>query len=219
MMRRRLRGFLLGLIVLLAAALAWQELSGPEPLPAPAPAGDRHWQPPELQPWSLPPLEAFRPVLDRPLFNPDRQPVELAQAAAQDGAEKPAEAEPAPPAEPLDVVLRGVILLPEHRIALLEAGKDRKPMRVREGEPLKGELSQWKLKHLAARSARFEHLDDGREQEVKLQVYNESLPVAPGGKKAGNASRKAAQGKKSASGLDPEEIRRKVAERRARGTG
>ncbi len=221
MMARNLRLLLIGLITLLAGGLLWQELSGPAPLPEPVARQD-HWALPELAPLEMPPLTAYEPMLQRPLFNPDRKPVELPDPSGTAG--QPGEAAQETPPQPLEVVLRGVILLPEHRIALLEDSKGKQKLRVREGEPLKGELGQWTLKALSPRSALFVQQGTGREEEVKLQVYGKPLPAASGGKTArnGNGKKKAgkttgkSEKKKSASGLDPEEIRRKVAERRAR---
>ncbi len=216
---RPLRMILIGLIALLAAGLLWQELSGPPELPQP-PARQNDWSMPALQSLTMPPESAYEPLLQRPLFNPDRKPVEIADSGTQNGEPGSDSVDNTPP-QPLEVVLRGVILLPEHRIALLEDSKGKHSMRVREGEPLKGDLSEWKLDQLHPRSARFIQTRTGREEEVKLQVYGKPLPASSSGK---TTKKPAATGKRennpskkgSASGLDPEEIRRKVAERRAR---
>ncbi len=218
---RPLRMILIGLIVLLAGGLLWQELSGPPELPQ-APPRQSDWSLPALRPLAMPPESEFESVLQRPLFNPDRKPVEIADNGLQNGSQGGDGVNNTPP-QPLEVVLRGVILLPEHRIALLEDSKGKHSMRVREGEPLKGDLSEWKLEKIHPRSARFVQTRTGREEEVKLQVYGKPLPATQGGKTAKNPSGKKtgetgskSEKKKTASGLDPEEIRRKVAERRAR---
>ncbi len=219
---RGLRLVLVALITLLAGGLLWQELAGPEPLP-PVPIRADDWTLPQVEEVRIPPLEHYEAMLARPLFNPDRKPVDMGEQGDVPG-DKPGEVVEKEPPQPLEIVLRGVILLPEHKIALLEDSKGTQHMRVREGDPLKGDFSQWTLVELNARSAKFRQEGTGHEEELRLQVYGKPLPAAAqtvqadkngkGGKRGNPPGKK--QTGKSGSGLDPDEIRRKVAERRAR---
>lgn len=79
------------------------------------------------EPFALPPAQAFRNVIERPLFHASRQPIvsEAPAATAITAADKP------------DFVLRGTIVVAGgERLALLEAGGTQKT--VRQGDNLQG---------------------------------------------------------------------------------
>jgi hypothetical protein len=75
----------------------------------------------------VPPLAAYAPVVERPLFSPSRRP--------------PVAAAPSPavaPARGGELTLRGVVLSPHKRIALIETEGAREPRWLAEGETLQG---------------------------------------------------------------------------------
>jgi general secretion pathway protein N len=125
--RRRLTPALGILAVLLAALLIalwagvgrgahWHDNAAPPPLP-PARAA--------TPPPSVPPLENFANVWEKPLFNPDRKPI----AAPAGGTNN---------ANTGDLELTGVIMLPGLHIALLREKNSGRTLRVREGQNANG---------------------------------------------------------------------------------
>ncbi|MGN6730022.1 MAG: hypothetical protein ACTHJG_09355 [Rhodanobacteraceae bacterium] len=125
--RRRLTPALGILAVLLAALLIalwagvgrgahWHDNAAPPPLP-PARAA--------TPPPSVPPLENFADVWEKPLFSPDRKPI----AAPAGGTNN---------ANTGDLELTGVIMLPGLHIALLREKNSGRTLRVREGQNANG---------------------------------------------------------------------------------
>lgn len=125
--RRRLTPALGMLAVLLAALLIalwagvgrgahWNDNASPPPLPparaaTPAP--------------SVPPLEQFANVWEKPLFSPDRKPIAVPAGSGEN-------------ANSGDLELTGVIMLPGLHIALLRAKNSGHTLRVREGQSTNG---------------------------------------------------------------------------------
>jgi len=124
--RRRLTPALGILAVLLAALLIalwagvgrgahWNDNASPPPLP-PARAA--------TPPPSVPPLEQFADVWEKPLFSPDRKPI-----AAPAGSSNTSTG---------DLELTGVIMLPGLHMALLREKNSGRTLRVREGQSANG---------------------------------------------------------------------------------
>lgn len=125
--RRRLTPALGILAVLLAALLIalwagvgrgahWNDNASPPPLP-PARAA--------TPPPSVPPLEQFANVWEKPLFSPDRKPI--AVPAGSNGNTSAG-----------DLELTGVIMLPGLHMALLREKNSNRTLRVREGQSANG---------------------------------------------------------------------------------
>ncbi|HET7556977.1 MAG TPA: hypothetical protein VFK08_02750 [Rhodanobacteraceae bacterium] len=125
--RRRLTPALGMLAVLLAALLIalwagvgrgahWNDDASPPPLP-PARAA--------TPPPSVPPLEQFANVWEKPLFSPDRKPI--AVPAGSNGNTSTG-----------DLELTGVIMLPGLHMALLREKNGGRTLRVREGQSANG---------------------------------------------------------------------------------
>lgn len=125
--RRRLTPALGLLAVLLAALLIalwaglgrgahWNDDASPPPLP-PARAA--------TPPPSVPPLEQFANVWEKPLFSPDRKPI--AAPAGSNGNTNTG-----------DLELTGVIMLPGLHMALLREKNSGRTLRVREGQSANG---------------------------------------------------------------------------------
>jgi general secretion pathway protein N len=115
-------------------------------------------------------LDQYAIVGERPLFNADRRPIPVPDAAPADGNAPP------PPA-PLDVVLTSVILSGDVKIGIFLDKKSNKSQSVRVGANLAGEQSGWKLVELAPRKAVFEG-PTGR-NEAELRVFDGQGGEAP----------------------------------------
>jgi general secretion pathway protein N len=112
--------------------------------------------------------ERYKLIEDKPVFNEDRKPT------PPDG---PKPTEGGGPAQPLAVVLTGVILSGDLQMALLKDNANQKPMRIRLGTPLEGSQSAWKLVELKPRAAIFEA--GGQRQELALATYDKALTPPP----------------------------------------
>lgn len=111
----------------------------------------------------LPDFSLYREIAERPLFTNDRKPRPI-------DAKGPEIAGDAPPPQPLNATLLGVLLDPDHRVAILRDNSSSSVMRVRQGMPLPGDLSGWTLQELEPRKAIF---DGGPQQgtaELKLDM-------------------------------------------------
>lgn len=112
-------------------------------------------EPVKMQPWAQ-----YAELTQRPLFNESRAPEADKNAATA--------AENAPAAVPaLNVTLTGVILTEKLRMAIVTDPAKGSSQRVREGQPLEGEMAGWTLVELKPRMAVFEGAGAGR-QELEL---------------------------------------------------
>jgi hypothetical protein len=73
-------------------------------------------------------LEDFPEILERPVFTASRRPPERREQTAE-------------PAQPLTVVISGILITPDSRMALVSPAKDQKPLRLRVGDAIQG----WKV--------------------------------------------------------------------------
>lgn len=183
----------------------------------------------QVQPFSMPAEEAYVAIAERPLFAPDRRPPLVEDTALVD--EGPVEE----PVAPLDVRVRGILITDTVRVANVEPAGGGKPMRVREGEPLEGELADWTLRSVEPRRLVFVD-PDGRESAVDLVTHTADLKAGPapqGPSSAAAAREKLDPAVAGLIGAKPEEgaeqageealsqeekaaeIRRRIAERRA----
>jgi general secretion pathway protein N len=110
---------------------------------------------------TLGPLEMYAAAANRPLFYPDRKPERARVANGGNGADAP---------QPLNVLLTSVILTPSLRMAIVRDVASGKSLRVREGQPLEGGPSGWKLVAVSPRQAVFES-EQGR-TTLDLRVFN-----------------------------------------------
>ena len=81
--------------------------------------------PPELQ-FSMRPVEDFDAILERPLFSPNRRP------PAIEALESP------PPNSDVTFTLKGILIDEDVRIALFRAQRNKKILRLREGDMIEG---------------------------------------------------------------------------------
>lgn len=70
-------------------------------------------------------LEDFSEILERPVFTASRRPPERREQAGE-------------PAQPLSVVISGILITPESRMALMSPVKDQKARRLRVGDTIQG---------------------------------------------------------------------------------
>jgi general secretion pathway protein N len=167
----------------------------------------------KLPPWP----EYGTDMLTRPLFNEDRKPSPVKEKGA-------GQAE----AQPLKGSLTGVIIAGELKLAMIK-DESNKTMRIRPGQNLPGEQSAWKLVEVRPRSAMFEAPGLGQ-QELKLQVSDKPNAPTQSSPAQAAAPEKPQQGglvqgapandpfygqlKQPPSDVNPDEIRRRIEERR-----
>lgn len=114
----------------------------------------------------LPPRTAFAQIEAHPLFNPDRQPTEAGEGAADAMA-----AEDAAPTSPLTVALTGIIVDEAHgvRIAMLQDQARNQAVALRVGMPLEGDQSAWTLVEVHPRKVVFRNPAD-ETAEIELET-------------------------------------------------
>lgn len=122
-----------------------------------APEGD----PVAMRPWS-----EYGEVLSRPLFNESRAPE----------ATEPSGPGPEAAASALNVVLTGVVITKDLKIAIVKDNESGKSMRVKLGQPLEGSQAGWTLAELKSRGAVFDGAQLGR-QELELTVDTKGAPA------------------------------------------
>jgi hypothetical protein len=140
-------------------------------------------QPAELEPELTQPMQQiefklpefatqYYEIAQRPLFTNDRKPRPIDDKASATAATE------APPV-PLNATLLGVLIDPDHQVAILRDNASSTVMRVRQGMPLPGDLSGWTLQELEPRKAIF---DGGAQQgtaELKLDMSKTPVAGAP----------------------------------------
>lgn len=130
--------------------------------------------------FKLPGFGDYAVVLDRPIFNDDRKPTRVDDAAV---ADRPEEAT----AKPLNATLTSVIITPKVKLAIVKNNENGESEVVRIGRPLSGEQNGWKLVEVSPRGATFEGQGLGRQaldlavNETTGAVTMQPRPVAGGG--------------------------------------
>ena len=145
----------------------WLELQEPVPIDAPPAATTAPAPAATDAPIAPPTSSSFAAILERPLFSPTRRPPAAAPAAAP----APEAAAPAPPAQPIDFSLAGIVISDGSRVALVQMQGDGHVVQVAEG----GEVDGWKAVRIEPERAVFRRGDD--EQELALDYVK---PVPPG---------------------------------------
>ena len=156
---------------------------------------------------------AFIPPEDEQVLGPDGEPVDD---------------EVLPPAEPLQARLTGIAITPEQSYVMIHDAVMNKSVRLTPGMPLEGEQGAWVVEEIQPRKVVF--TADGQEpQELELEVYSQSLKPAGKGKNKNNrrnrdrnknknnnqANNNRNNNDKAQQKNSAEEIRKKIAERRA----
>lgn len=160
------------------AMTAWLEPGSPVDLPsaASAPETASTATPAQLA-LSLPPVESFRVVIERPLFSPTRRPPlpappepEVTAVVEAPAAEPVLQPEPpAPP--PISFALVGIVMSGDQRVALVQPIDGGKAVQLREGE----EFGGWTAALIERERAVFRSAYS--EEELKLDFRS---PMPPG---------------------------------------
>ncbi len=108
---------------------------------------------------TLGPLGDYAEASNRPLFYPDRKPMTVHVAGTTNAAQA------------LNVILTSVILTPTLQMAIVQDVQTKESMRVREGQPLGGAYSGWKLVAMTPRSVVFDGGSQGQ-TTLGLRVYD-----------------------------------------------
>lgn len=157
------------------------------------------------------PIENYAVITDRPIFNESRQPIigigpddenEDEELAGEEDVDAP------------DVVLAGVVITPELRVATLRLKDSPESLLAFEGQPLEGNFGSWHISRIEPRQAILES-GEGKQVRLELQIHDammdappEPEPAAPAGDKAQNAAEDGQPMTRA------EEIRQRIAERR-----
>ena len=213
-----------GLLALVAAALFAGMGSGV----GPAPSADAESERPvpnvdAATSFGLAEESAYAIIAERPVFNETREPevdeAEVVESGMVDPDDPTGSGEPPPP---LEVQVKGIILAPDVRVAIVTDPASQETLRLREGMPLEGELAAWTLAEIQPRKLVFDGA--GADQvEVELQVNTGALSGGPAvtnrtartpPTEVGNEQQPSPTDEMDAQAR-AEEIRRRVAERRA----
>lgn len=168
-------------------------------------------------------LNEYAAIIERPLFFADRKLPVIEVAGTEPEQEDVPEEIVAPVEIPdLKATVAGIIITPDTKLAMITDNASNETLILREGMAMAGEKSAWKLARIRPRGVEFE-TDGGRTEALELQVETAALqtgakprrqvvqadeqdapPEQTGGEDAEAQARARA-----------EEIRRRVAERRA----
>lgn len=217
-MSKAITVFWSSLVAVLILILAWQALS-PHSEQKTVLENVAQLPSPDQDGFIVPGMSRYESMLDRPLFNPDRKPqikpdIDMEEGAISDEAVMAEQ-------KPLEVEVSGIIIMPKHKIVLLTDKTSNEKLRIREGESLEGEYAAWKLTSLSSREVVFENAQTGEQSTSELQVYGKVLKGGPKAEikkpiKPRNGNKKTTDADKKNGVADADEIRRKVAERRAK---
>jgi len=168
----------------------------------------------------------FSAVLERPVFFEDRSlpVIELAEEG-EHGEPQPEAPEPVAELPELKAKLAGIIITPEMKIAMVTDNDSRETLILREGMAMAGDKSAWKISEIQPRGVRFE-TDSGKSQQLDLEVETKALAAGARPVRTAAAAPQASTADapveneqetdaESAARARAEEIRRRVAERRA----
>ena len=183
-------------------------------------------------------FDSYRAITERPVFFADRRlpVVEVLEEAEEDDEPPPPMAEEED-IEDLRAVIAGIVITPDLRLAMVRDEAANKTVMLREGMSLDGEQAAWRLERIEPRGVSFVSVD-GRESGLELKINTAGLTAGSPGEIRTPASRRdspeqdasetpaetrAAEGTEAeeASPADAdararaEEVRRRVAERRA----
>lgn len=177
---------------------------------------------------SLDPFDEYGEIIRRPVFFSDRR-LPVIEVAAVDGEP---ELEPEPieeveedPIPELKAAVAGIIITPETRMAMINDQEANRTLVMREGMSLEGEQAGWRVDRIDSRQVNFVSAD-GQRAGLELKVNTRGL-TAPSIQRRTRASESPVTDDEVLADEDgraeldedartrAEEIRRRVAERRA----
>ncbi|MEX0915889.1 MAG: hypothetical protein WDZ60_08345, partial [Wenzhouxiangellaceae bacterium] len=165
-------------------------------------------------------------IIERPMFFAERR-LPVIELAGTDDAPVDDEPEPVPEVEipELGASVAGIIITPELKLAMITDNSSNETHVLREGMAMAGDKSAWRLAEIRSRGVQFE-TDGGRTEDLELTVETSALQtgapprrqaVANGQQQDQDAAAEQGNGEdaESEARARAEEIRRRVAERRA----
>src|SRR5699024_10691848 len=171
-------------------------------------------------------FSAYSAIIERPVLCSDH-PLPLVEAPSEPEqlAEQEDEAEEI---SDLEAAVAGIVITPEMKLAMITDEQAGKTLVLREGMSLEGEQAAWKLDAIEPRQVSFVSVD-GRRSELGLKVNTSGLkaPVVAQQSRERAAAERSAAAEEEAEPVNrqpeaseeararAEEIRRRVAERRA----
>jgi len=158
-------------------------------------------------------LSEFQVINEKPVFNESRLPVIAATDSGERLEDNTIEIQSAP-----EVRLTGVIITPDLRIASLTPKKGKQEsLMAHEGEPLTGEFAGWEVSSVEPRNVVLESRD-GQLLELDLEINDRTIKEPPKPEPVAltrAAADTAAPGKDGEPLSRAEQIRERIAERRA----
>jgi len=160
----------------------------------------------DQRPLQMPERGAFAAIDAHPLFNADREPSPLDAAGADDAA---------PPANPLNVTLTGVIIdeVNHVRVAMLLDKSRNQPVSLKVGMPLDGDQAAWTLVELKPRVAVFRNAT-AETSEVELETAAGAAKPAANPRASGGKTPPAAPAAMNKSDADAGDLAKRIEERR-----
>lgn len=162
---------------------------------------------------------AYAEITQRPVFFADRRLPDLDELGGEDD-EALVEEVSDEPAPELDARVAGIIITPELRLAMILEPSSNTTQVLREGMSMEGKMAAWRLDEIRPRSVRF-MADDGNEAELELEVQTAALARSSRASGGGRSRQAAGNGEAASPEVNEEarrraeEVRRRVAERRA----
>ncbi len=157
--------------------------------------------------------KALEKITDAPLFSYDRQPY----IPVTEGTEDEVDLEPPVEAEPLKAKVTGVVIVDESSYAMVFDELSKTSVTLTKGMPLPGDQGLWTVETINPRKVTF--VADGEEPvEIGLDVFDGQLNARVAkskSRKNKSNNTKAKNNKKNTQKNSAEEIRKKIAERRA----
>ena len=170
----------------------------------------------------------YSAILEQPIFFSDRE-LPIVEAPDEPNATEIVAQQEEEPIQELEATVAGIVITPEMRLAMVTDKQAGKTLVLREGMSLEGGQAAWKLDAIESRQVSFVSVD-GRETQLELKVNTSGLTVPPSASASAAAEEPETQEStdptESAEPADArqaseeararaEEIRRRVAERRA----
>ncbi len=160
------------------------------------------------------PIENFAVITDRPIFNESRQPI---IGASPDDESEDEELAGEEDVDAPDVVLAGVVITPELRVATLRLKDSPESLLAFEGQPLEGNFGSWHISRIEPRQAILES-SAGKQVRLELQIHDAMMDMPPEPEPAAPVSTAGSNTQNGPGDDQPmtraEEIRQRIAERR-----
>ncbi len=146
------------------------------PMSGSAGIGDSQVNAPET---GLADFDEYAAITERPVFFSDRR-LPVVEVVDVDDEPPPPTALPADDIDDLRAVIAGIIITPDLRMAMVRDEKMNRTVTLREGMSLEGEQAAWRLDTISPRMVNFVSVD-GRHSELELKVNTAGLTAGSPG--------------------------------------